>query len=114
LEQVQQDPEIPEKSQRVKAPYWCGKDHYYRRPKSLSEEDISDKELQNRIDFAEASIEARGKKGYVDGMRVSAKSVQDNMTKTKTETVQPTLSPQEIVDREIDDLKRRLQSIMLG
>ena len=113
MEQMQQDPEIPEKSQRVKAPYWCDKDHYYRRPKSLKEEDISDKELQNRIDFAEASIEARGKKGFVDGMRVSAKSVQDNMTKTKTETVQPLASPYEIVKFEIEDLKRRLQSIKI-
>jgi len=80
----------------------------------LSEEDISDKELQNRIDFAEASIKARGKKGFVDGMRVSAKSVQDNMTKTKTETVQPLASTYEIVKFEIEDLKRRLESIMLG
>jgi len=103
------------KTQRVRAPYWCGEDHYYRRPKSLREEDISDKELKNRVDFAEASIEARGKKGFVDGMRVSAKSVQDNMTKTKTktETVQPLVSPYEIVKFEIEDLKRRLQSIKI-
>lgn len=102
------------KTQRVRAPYWCDKDHYYRRPKSLREEDISDKELQNRIDFADASIEARGEKGYVDGIPVSARSVQDNMTKTETETVQPLASPYEIVKIEIEDLKRRLESIMLG
>lgn len=101
----------PEKTQKVKAPWFSDLDHYYRRPPRTDEESISDKQMKHRIDFADASMAARNQKGYVNGVPVSAKHVQDR-TK-KQEEGEPVPSPQEVVDQEIEYLKQRLDAIKL-
>lgn len=101
----------PNKTQRVKAPWWCGVDHYYRRPPPTDEDSISDKQLENRVNFGEASISTRGEIGTEDGIPLSAKKVQEQLT--QPEKVKPAPGPQEIVDQEIENLKRRLESIKL-
>lgn len=72
---------LSDRTQRVRAPWFSGEEFYYRRPRSTVEEDISKKELQNRIEFAKASISARGQKGVQDGLPVSAATVKEHMTK---------------------------------
>jgi len=69
------------KTQRVRAPWFSEKEFYYRSPRSTDVEDISVEELQTRIDFAKASISARGQKSVRDGPPVSAVTVRERLTK---------------------------------
>lgn len=102
-----------DKTQRVRAPWFSDREFYFRRPKSNEEEDISAEELQNRIDFAEASISARGQKGVQDGLPVSAATVRERMTKEEEVQEERLQQIRDVSREESDKLRRKLLELGL-
>lgn len=102
-----------DKTQRVRAPWFSDREYYFRRPRSTDVEDISAEELQTRIDFAEASISARGQKSVRDGPPVSAVTVRERIG--KREEAQEDLLQQirDVSREESDKLRRKLLELGL-
>jgi len=105
-----------DKTQKVRAPWFSRDDYYYRKPRSMKEEDLTENELESRIHFAMASISARGEEGFKDGLPISAATVRERTKKPGPEFVVEKREPfdklREIVEDESKDLRRRLAQIL--
>lgn len=107
---------IDDKTQKVRAPWFSMDDYYYRKPRSMKEEDLTENELKSRIRFAMASISARGEGGFKDGLPISAATVRERIKKPGPEFIvekrEPFNKVREIIEDENKDLKRRLAQIL--
>jgi len=102
-----------DKTQRVRAPWFSGKEFYYRRPRPTDVEDISAEELQTRIDLAEASISARGQKNVRDGPPVSAVTVRERLTKEPEVQEDRLQRIRDVSREESEKLRRKLLELGL-